>query len=324
MKEEVFYSHPEVPLQTHLSEVAKRVDSFCEALSLGKEIKQAAYLAALGHDLGKATRYFQKHLQGKNVSSCLSGHALLSAVLTTNLLAKELSLPLKLSVFLAVRYHHGRPSNTGDALYLDQDKFQTLEEQVKGIPREAFLNLLYSIGFLVPEELTFSPRAFKRTFFWPARDLVGDSDDLSLYFTTNLLLGMLVDADIRAVIGMPANEKRTKIPEDVVDRYIQRELPKDSPIALLREEFYRTVIDNIQRLGLENKFLSLTAPTGIGKTLAGFSAAVKLRHMIYQKTGRLPRIIYVLPFTSIIDQNFNVIREVLTSADLEENIVLKH
>ncbi len=324
MKQQVsLYSHPGVLLQKHLCEVAKRVDSFCEALALEKEVRQAACLAALGHDLGKATTFFQGHLQGKNVSSRLSGHALLSAVLATNFLARELSLPLKLSVFLAVRYHHGRPSNTGDVLYLDKDKIQVLEEQVKGIPREAFFNLLDSLGFSVPEELTFSPQAFKRTFFWPASDLLGDSDDLSLYFTTNLILGMLVDADIRAVIGMDANEKRDDIPNDIVDQYIQK-LPKNSSISPLREEFYRTIIDNVQRLGLENKFLSLTAPTGIGKTLAGFSAAVKLRNIIFQETGRLPRIIYVLPFTSIIDQNFSVIRNVLKNADLEESIVLKH
>ena len=163
---------------------------------------------------------------------------------------------------------------------------------------------------------------FASSFSWPAKDMVAKFNDLDLYFTTNLLLGMLVDADIRAVIGMEANEKRVEVPDDTVDRFLEK-FPNTSPLNSLRREFYTLVIENIRRADSQ-KIFSLTAPTGIGKTLAGFSAALKLRNQIYQKTGRQPRIIYVLPFTSIIDQNYEVIKNVIENSGISNSILLKH
>jgi len=199
-----------------------------------------------------------------------------------------------------------------------------LERQAQAVDIEQFSALLNAIELKmqITDNLLPSFDDYRFNFSWPSLD-EKDKGDISLYFTANLLLGMLVDADIRAVIGMGASEKRHKIPEDIVDRYIEK-LPKNSPIDPLRQEFYKTVTESIQRLGLENKFLSLTAPTGIGKTLAGFSAAIRLRNMTQKETGRLPRIIYVLPFTSIIDQNFDVIGKVIDSTGLPKDILLKH
>jgi CRISPR-associated endonuclease/helicase Cas3 len=57
--------------------------------------------------------------------------------------------------------------------------------------------------------------------------------------------------------------------------------------------------------------LSLTAPTGSGKTLTIFMFANLLRKKIFNQTNRTPRIIYVSPFLSIIDQNAEVISKCL-------------
>jgi len=71
----------------------------------------------------------------------------------------------------------------------------------------------------------------------------------------------------------------------------------------------------------ENKGLfTLTVPTGGGKTLAS------LRFALYHaKYHRLDRIIYVIPFTSIIDQNAKVVRDILEKDEQEAGrIVLEH
>lgn len=317
-------SHPGVPLEKHLRAVAERVAIFCRDLQADSALSQAAGLAALSHDLGKATEFFQRHLKGKPVRKSLTGHSELSAVLTVCHFARTLPWPLKIPLFLAVKHHHANPSLIQEDLD-PKHAWERLEKQVRSINPSQLARVSDLTGLALPAEKQLLPsfEEFRRIFSWPAEDFLRKSQGFELYFTTNLLLGMLVDADIRAVIEMEAMEERVEIPDDLVDRYLGNFRPS-SPLDFLRQEFYETVVRNTCRHGLQNKFLALTAPTGIGKTLTGFSAALRLRHMIAEDTGRVPRIIYVLPFTSIIDQNYEVIGAVLGSTGLPENILLKH
>jgi CRISPR-associated endonuclease/helicase Cas3 len=64
-------------------------------------------------------------------------------------------------------------------------------------------------------------------------------------------------------------------------------------------------------LDLAAHIFSLNLPTGTGKTLTCLSFALKLRERIEREKGFCPRIIYCLPYLSIIDQNAQVFEEVL-------------
>lgn len=96
-------------------------------------------------------------------------------------------------------------------------------------------------------------------------------------------------------------------------------LPPTRPIDHLRQDISRHCQQAAAR---PSGIYTLTVPTGGGKTLASLRFAL---HHAQQRS--LDRIIFIIPFTSIIDQNAKVVRDVLEPANaLKEKgcIVLEH
>jgi CRISPR-associated endonuclease/helicase Cas3 len=156
--------------------------------------------------------------------------------------------------------------------------------------------------------------SYGRLYAVSRRHKRGAEQNLTTYFDLLSLFSALIDADkIHAARVVEA--ERASLPEKAVDRY--RALNFGLPRGLmdtLRENLYRTVVERISRASLEQRLFTLTAPTGTGKTLAGFAAGFRMRERIAKVNGVAPRIIYALPFTSIIDQTFTVGEEVLRAA----------
>ena len=145
----------------------------------------------------------------------------------------------------------------------------------------------------------------------------------SLSFFMRMIYSCLVDADFldtEAFMkqGKTERDPGTRIEElyRKLDKYLENkrwlENKKPDTINGRRSEILRHCMD----MGTQEKgMFRLTVPTGGGKTIA--SLAFALRHAA---AHQMKRIIYVIPYTNIIEQNAQVFREILG----EENVLESH
>lgn len=141
------------------------------------------------------------------------------------------------------------------------------------------------------------------------------------------LLSCLLDADrIDSAEFEDLNYKalRARMPHRPWRRLIERlekhlaGFGQKHPVDALRRE----ISANCRKRAEDDAGLfTLTVPTGGGKTLAALRFAL---HHAQSRTQPLDRVIYVVPYTSIIDQNAQTAREILETGEEPGSIVLEH
>lgn len=336
------YSHPPEDgregtyLYDHLEDVASRVEYVVpenattpEGESLRSIVETLAYL----HDFGKATTYFQQYLgtgRSPDNDKRLRHHAPLGSFAAYYALdAQGFETETCLAGFVAVAKHHGRLPNVARYVF-DRSHGQdgsaseyhaVVARQIKDIAskqselacqlfdtgtngagswdgfREGFIDLLdemedtVATHGIVPE---------------PREDAVSDS----CYGLVLQCWGSLVLADKTSVAGSPNDEKTFVVktpPTDRLDKYVaqlEADVRQDDQgsrterLNHYRSRARKSVLNAIPEFtAAGSDVATLTLPTGMGKTLTGLSAAHELRDK-----GRKSRIVYALPFTSIIDQ----------------------
>lgn len=99
-----------------------------------------------------------------------------------------------------------------------------------------------------------------------------------------------------------------------LNRYLKQFDGSDGDVNQCRSEVLNAAID---ASSLSAGVFSFTVPTGGGKTLS--SLAFALRHAVQHQ---MPRVIYAIPFTSIIEQTADKFREVFES--FGPDVVLEH
>jgi CRISPR-associated endonuclease/helicase Cas3 len=330
------YSHPDVELKDHLN-IVKDIgimifNSKNNFLSNNSKFKKLLEVVLLTHDFGKGTEYFQEYIQnpkGKRINQQLKSHSTFSSICTLKYLNDNFNIDdiedLKYILFgiIAVKKHHGNLLNLDSKnICFDDDEFEILQKQYEKWNNEYFEN---NYSFSINEE------EFERTlkFFSPyivykMTNKIENTFALEDYFTLNYLFSILISADKFAAIFTGKEDykkyleikfKNNKIDKNTVNNY--KGIFKDSTgINKIRNQIYDGVEKNI--LKVQKRIFSINAPTGSGKTLTVLNAAIKLK----EKLGNNYKIIYALPFTSIIDQNFEVFNEVLDNPSSE--ILIKH
>lgn len=336
-------------LKDHLNEVGIAIEKLTTQtqvtnLRLSPKI---GYLLGVAHDFGKYTTFFQQYLlYNKKDLSSKHHHGFISAIFAAYLADKfqkrneSNNKYLPLLVYFVVLHHHGDLN----ALELDvvkerdlkekdfqsvaepwRSKLKTLQYQLDNI-HENLTIIEAEYGELLRQNLTKDIRIadfqnswldiFSKIYKLHYQLLEHENNEtkLNIFITTLFLYSLLIDADKKDAADI-GNIKRKEILGDLVDKF-----RKDSPgidtlattgINGIRNEIYRKVTERVLEIPLSNHIFTFTAPTGTGKTLASLSCALKLRERLTKSNGNIPRVIYSLPFTSIIDQNYTVIKNVL-------------
>ena len=118
----------------------------------------------------------------------------------------------------------------------------------------------------------------------------------------------------------------TQILLEIITQIIFKSIDESSEINIIRKILFQHVDNKSATETLDKKIFTLTAPTGLGKTLTSMNFAVNLRERIKHEKGFVPRIIYVAPFISILDQNMIVLEKAFmrSKAAINSNLLLMH
>jgi CRISPR-associated endonuclease/helicase Cas3 len=256
----------------------------------------------------------------------LSNHAKLGAYLVQA--AGGLGDPLVAAIVLKViRRHHGYLTNLalssdGKAqIALDEYEIEEMELQLQHFNTELYQNILAAEGITLEVDKWPEIRdEFKKKLkVLKLEKQLRNEKDLRYFFLQHFLFSLLLAADKGDMMIELAADKSLYIKENrllplrLVDTYKKTlfEGKESKPIDVLRENAYLSIAQNVEKYA-DNSFFSLTLPTGLGKTFAAYNTAIQLQHhFTAQYGGYKPRIIYCLPFTSIIDQNALILQEMI-------------
>lgn len=330
------YSHPGVPLIDHLRAVATQ----CAA---GGPMSTAKlrYIVGACHDFGKSTSFFQEYLFEERPQSQQTNHSTISGLACFYTLRAAGFNPIKCAMgWLAVTRHHSPLINTGGedgvfdrVFYGTTAPIDVYDEQARDLADRADVVQSMYDSLSVPLDVAdFCEWVLGKGYVRDISGAVGYTGSLAEQSLDSAigeirLFSQLVGADKLCAAGYDLHERST-LPVDAVETYVRDTFgePEAESIDALRERARREVVERIAAFDDLPLLLSLTLPTGLGKTFTGFDAALRIRHRKPTADGFPPRLIYALPFTAIIDQNFTEFEHVLDHAGLSTGpeTMLKH
>lgn len=273
-------------IEAHLKGTGELAETFAAEFGAAANGK----LCGLAHDIGKYSDEFQLRLRGgKKVD-----HATAGAI-------ECFKIKAAFEAVCVIGHHSGLP-NVGhkDADTTESQTFfgRKLRAEQGGIPD---YRKNWNGHIALPQDY-FRPsgRGFATAFY------------------IRMLYSCLVDADyIDTETFMNGDAGRGNYEPlsalcDKLTAYISKWNNPTREIDILRQKILNSCIE---KASAPRGIFSLTVPTGGGKTVA--SMAFALNHAV---ANSMKRIIYVIPYTSIIEQNAKVFRDILG----QENVVEHH
>lgn len=277
------------------------------------------------HDLGKYSTYFQTYLlTNERVDNYLKAHARFGAY-TIFQKYKDQNSVLALLLYYIVVNHHLNLDNLAKNEFSKKTEAKNNEgyfNKQKATFNEFWDVIKIEIGDDKLEQYVTSPEG--KTIYRATKELSDTKSNIQNYFLINYLFSLLIEADKLDASDTSLYPKKP-IAKHLVDKYRPLSINKiieNQDISLFSQNELRSygrlrVNQFLERADWqEHKLFTLTAPTGLGKTLMALDFAIRLRDNIRQTEQREAQIIYALPFINIIEQSLQVYNEVFEGEDI--------
>ncbi len=273
-------------VEEHLRNTAELSASFAERFGM----EEQGRIIGLAHDIGKCSESFQERLRGGRIVDHSSAGALECAKAD----------PTAIWAAGCVAGHHGGLQDVGNPkndMPGDPTLFGRLRKAVSGdIPD-------YEMPFSLPS--VSAPHGY------------GNSG-LSDSFVIRMLYSCLVDADYldteRFMSGGTAERGSGESLSILLDKLNAYITPWWRPKNELDQKRCEVLKACINSGSVQKGFYTLTVPTGGGKTIASMAFALE-----HAARHGMDRVIYVIPYTSIIEQTAGVFRQVFGAKNVVEH-----
>ncbi|UFX82689.1 CRISPR-associated helicase Cas3' [Candidatus Absconditicoccus praedator] len=359
-----YIAHPGESLYEHLYFVAKENQNIGKNYYMGEK-KLGDFFALVGilHDIGKYTKIFQYYIQKYNknnidgeVASLIQNykeHSVFGAFFYFYIIGKNLPIIqeqgfdreeakfLMLAGMYAILKHHGNLENivnVQDTDWLAQ-RLDVIRTQLEYIDFDATTKELHRLlkDFDIYFEFDFeefkdvvNAEGFKQQVLgiFDSAYSRTQSDAMKIKYL-KIFYSSLIYADKYKTIFQNYSFSPNIINKpDLVENFKKiknLDNPSDE-LNVFRNNIYRDVSDGLEKIDTYNHFYTLNAPTGAGKTFNLLNIALKLQGKLSDQ-GISAKIIYGLPFTSIIEQVYQEIYNILKTNGYspdEDNLLLKH
>lgn len=354
----IYQARPQESLKDHLFFVWTENKNIWKNYMLNwKDLKEIFYIVWVLHDLGKYTKIFQYYLKQTkdndiNLKIFIDNykeHAIFGAFFYFYLISKNINNLLSkwfeqkeiylvlLAWFYAITKHHSNLQNVDDITDIDwlNKKIDILKEQTKYIDYEIINKELWELFSKWKLNLDYSIKEFvdminNKWFVFNFRNIIENNCIENIKNTENIIYlksfySSLVYADKYKTIFQDNKTDYFKLEQyDLINDFKKikwHDKTKDS-LNMFRNNIYNDVKSNLKKINLDNHIYTLNAPTWAGKTYNLLNIWLYIKWKL-EKNNKNAKIIYGLPFTSIIDQVFEDIFNILEVNGYDKNTINK-
>lgn len=337
----MFDARPGQSLDSHLDGVAENIESLLAdagATSTGDDWQTVGRALAWTHDAGKLTQWFQTYLDendrtaGSIPTRKHTHHGFVSSLLTTHTLYElDVADQVRKAGFYAVAKHHGvLPNIPADTKEYDptfarrvEEKYRIATDQLENIDThasgagDALLQRASNGELSWSDVLVSSPEQYGRLITRP------EQFDKTFYETVLRAWSTLVCADKLDAAGIGVSETVPRPSVENIREHVETlpsgETDREVRLNELRSDAHVEAKDTLRNAHEQgNSLFQITLPTGFGKTLTGLRAALELTA---ETDGR---VIYSLPYTSIVDQVDGDIRDIFDLSPGDPEYTIHH